>query len=154
MWKSRRKKPSTGPMKIKMVQLKEDAVLPTRGTPGSGGLDLYSTEDVCLRSGDIVGISPGLAMEIPSGYCGLLMTRSSFGMRGVRIAAGTNCIDSDFRGELIIYLRNDGEYEWTIHKGDRIAQLVIVPYLECMPVWADELTPTIRGEGGFGSTGR
>ena len=151
-WKKRNE--HAGPVRLKVKQLCKEAVLPTRGTPGSGGLDLYSTVDACLRPGDIVGIPSGLAMEIPTGYCGLLMTRSSFGMRGVRIAAGANCVDADFRGELIIYLRNDGEYDWNICKGDRVAQLVIIPYLECVPVAANELTATLRGTGGFGSTGR
>lgn len=139
---------------LKVKKLHPDACLPTRGTPGSAGLDLYAIKDVEMRPGDITAIHSGIAVQIPWNYCGLLMTRSSFGKQGVRIAAGTNCIDADYRGEIIIYLRNDGEYPWKIHKGDRVAQLVIVPYFHMESEWAEELSETKRGANGFGSTGR
>ena len=131
-----------------------DAKVPTRGTKGSGGLDLYSTEDVVIGSGDIVGIDTGVAFEIPDGYCGLLMTRSSMGRNGIRISAGANCIDADYRASLLVHLTNDGVYPWHVNKGDRIAQLVLVPVLMAEPFEVEELSQTQRGGGGFGSTGR
>ena len=141
------------PAKLKIRICREGAKLPTKGTPGSAGLDIYATEDITVRSGDITEILTGLTMEIPAGYFGLLATRSSMGRRGVRIAAGCNIVDSDYRGEVLVYLRNDGLYEWQIHKGDRVAQLVIAPYLPMIPVEVEELSETDR-KGGFGSTGK
>lgn len=99
-------------------------------------------------------IPTGLVLEIPTGYFGLLLTRSSLGKNGIRMAAGANVIDADFRSEVMVCLRNDGEYPNELKKGDRIAQLVIMPYLDCVPVPSLDLTPTLRGTGGFGSTGR
>lgn len=148
-WKNKREQ--TPQLKIK--KLEEGAALPSRGTPESAGLDLYSVSDITVRSGDIAEIHTGISMEIPSGYYGLLATRSSMGRRGVRIAAGCNIIDADYRGEVIVYLRNDGVYDWTIRKGDRVAQIIITPYLDVRVALADELTETDR-RGGFGSTGR
>jgi len=139
---------------LKVKKLHPDAKLPARGTPGSGGLDLYAVEDVELWPGDIKGVKSGIGMEIPENCCGLLMTRSSFGKFGVRIAAGANCVDADYRGEVMIYLRNDGNYPFYINKGDRVAQIVIVPYVPMAPAWTEELSETERGDGGFGSTGR
>jgi dUTP pyrophosphatase len=149
-WKNR-KEPASQQLKVSLCR--EGAKLPTKGTPGSAGLDIYATADITVRSGDIAEILTGLKMEIPAGCFGLLATRSSMGRRGVRIAAGANIVDADYRGEIVVYLRNDGLYEWQIHKGDRVAQLVIVPYLMMIPVESDELTATDR-LGGFGSTGR
>lgn len=139
---------------LKVKKLREDAAIPERGTTGSAGLDIYSVEDCQLWPGDIRCLNTGIAMEIPNGYFGLLMTRSSMGKNGVRLSSGANIIDADYRGEIMVCLRNDGEYLWPIKKGERIAQLAIVPYLDCIMVIADELTPTMRGNGGFGSTGR
>lgn len=141
-------------LKLNVMRLNRRAVLPTRGSVGSAGLDIYSTEDYEIKPHSCCMVHTYLAMEIPEGYCGLLATRSSMGMMGVRIAAGLNIIDSDYRGELKVYLWNDGEYPWTICQGDRIAQLVIVPYYFCEVEETDELTKTKRGSGGLGSTGR
>ena len=139
---------------LKCKRLSEDAILPTRGSDWSAGLDLYSTEEVEIRPGDIVGFHTGWAMEIPKGYFGHLVTRSSLGMAGVRIAAGANVIDSDYRGEVIAYITNDGIYPRHVRKGDRIAQVVVVPCLYLDVVESEELSETKRGTGGFGSTGR
>ena len=146
--------PKTPPLYVK--RLSPDAKLPTRGTPRSGGLDLYATEDLEIGSGAVACIRTQLAVEIPEGHGGLLMTRSSFGKNMVLIAAGANLIDEDFRGHLLVYLMNVGEYSWKIRKGDRVAQLAIVPieYCEALDVGDGELSETQRGTGGFGSTGR
>lgn len=142
------------PLKLRVRLMSASARMPTRGTPGSAGLDIYSTEDRAMEPGDIVGIHPGIAMEIPEGHVGLLCTRSSMGKIGVRIAAGCNVIDSDYRGEVMVYLRNDGAFRHHIYKGDRIAQIVVLPLPAIEVEEALCLSDTERGEGGFGSTGR
>ena len=138
---------------LKVKRLHPDAVLPTRGTPGSAGLDLYAIGDVRIGPEDIIMIRTGLAFEIPAGYFGMLVTRSSLGRDGVRVAACTNIIDSDYRQEVLVYMRNDGIYPKPIRKGDRYAQIILVPVLMAEVVEADELSETSR-TGGFGSTGR
>ena len=150
-WKNKREQMPMPQLKIK--KLEDGASLPSRGTPGSAGLDLYSVSDMTVKPGDIAEIHTGISMEIPSGYYGLLATRSSMGRRGVRIAAGANIVDADYRGEVVVYLINDGVYDWTIRRGDRVAQIVITPYLDMQVVLVDELTKTDR-KGGFGSTGK
>lgn len=148
-----RRKPKVTPV-LKCKRVSEDAILPTRGSDWSAGLDFYSMVDVEIQPGDIVGFHTGWAMEIPRGFFGHLVTRSSLGKNGVRIAAGANVIDSDYRGEVIAYMINDGIYPRHVGKGDRFAQIVIIPcsYLDAVEV--DELSETERGTGGFGSTGR
>ena len=144
--------PGTSILKVK--RLHPDAVLPTRGTPGSAGLDLYAIEDVEIQPDGIGEMHTGIAMEIPAGYFGLFLTRSSTGKKMVRLSAGANAADEDYRGELMVYLTNDGIYPWHVHKGDRVAQIVITPYLPCVVMEVNELSETQRGAGGFGSTGR
>lgn len=139
---------------LKVKRLHPDAVLPTRGTPGSAGLDLYAIEDVEIQPDGIGEMHTGLAMETPPGYFGLILSRSSTGKNMVRLSAGANAADEDYRGELMVYLTNDGIYPWHVHKGDRVAQIVITPYLPCVVREVDELSETQRGAGGFGSTGR
>lgn len=139
---------------LKVKRLSPDAVLPTRGTAKSGGLDIYATDDYEIRSGNVQMMGTGIAIEIPEGHTGLLLTRSSTGKHMVLLSSGANLIDEDYRGELKVCLMNLGEYEWKIHKGDRIAQLAIIPCCYCEAVEVDELSETQRGEGGFGSTGR
>lgn len=82
---------------IKIKRMSENPIMPTRGTPGSGGADLYSEDECTLWPGDIKGFRTGIAMEIPPGYAGILMTRSSYGKIGVRVAAGANCIDAEVK---------------------------------------------------------
>ena len=141
---------------LKVKRLHPDAVLPTRGTEGSAGFDLYALEDVEIQPDGIGEIHTGIAMEMPKGnYYGLLLTRSSMGKRMVRLSAGANAApDNDYRGEIVVYLTNDGIYPWPVRKGDRIGQVVVSEYLPCEVVETDELSETQRGAGGFGSTGR
>ena len=150
-WKARPERGDRPVLKIK--KLSEDAITPTRGTDGSAGLDLYATEDQTIFPGDIVAVHPRIAMEIPPGYYGLLVTRSSMGKRGIRIAAGANIIDSDYRGEVIAYMANDGVYPCKLQRGDRFAQIVITPYIPCVVQEVETLSETER-KGGFGSTGK
>jgi dUTP pyrophosphatase len=141
-------------MDIKFELCSEDAVLPTRATSGSAGLDLYSPKDFSLHRDYPVYVDLGVRVEIPDGHVGLLVARSSMGRSGVTLSNSIGVIDSDFRGVLGVTLINHGPHGFMGYKkGDRIAQLVITPFLMCNPVESDNLSDTERGEGGFGSTG-
>lgn len=143
--------------KIKIKKLTDTAKTPTRGSEYAAGYDLYADvkEDVQIKPHETVKIGTGLAMEVPDGYFGAIFARSGLAAKeGLR---PTNCVgvcDSDYRGEYIVAIHNDSEETRTVTTGERIAQLVVMPYL---PVTFDEvaeLTDTNRGEGGFGSTGK
>jgi dUTP pyrophosphatase len=131
------------------------ATTPTRGTPGAAGLDLYSDTECLVISYKTEMVGTGIAVEIPEGYVGLLFLRSSIGKAGVALANGVGVIDSDYRGEVqlcLTYAHDMGGHH--IRQGDRIAQLVVVPAPMFDLTEVDALTPTERGAGGFGSTGR
>ena len=141
-------------MELNIKKLSEDATIPTRGSEYAAGYDLYATADVSIDPGDTVKIGTGLAMEIPNGYFGAVFARSGLATKqGLRPANCVGVIDSDYRGELIVALFNDSVMLREIKKGDRIAQLVILPYFSYTFKEVDELSDTKRGEGGFGSTG-
>lgn len=143
--------------KIKIKKLTDTAKTPTRGSEYAAGYDLYADvkEDVQIKPHETVKIGTGLAMEIPDGYFGAIFARSGLAAKeGLRPANCVGVCDSDYRGEYIVAIHNDSEETRTVTAGERIAQLVIMPYL---PVTFDEvakLTDTNRGEGGFGSTGK
>ncbi len=133
------------------------AALPAAATGGSAGLDLSACLDgpVTMAPGEIAVIPCGMAVEIPAGYVGLVFGRSGLGIRhGVTLANSVGVIDSDYRGELRAGLINRGAEPYTVQPGERIAQLVIVPYAACVPVAAETLSDSERGTGGFGSTGK
>lgn len=143
--------------KIKIKKLTDTAKTPTRGSEHAAGYDMYADvkEDVQIKPHETVKIGTGLAMEIPDGYFGAIFARSGLATKeGLRPANCVGVCDSDYRGEYIVAIHNDSEETRTITAGERIAQLVVMPYL---PVTFDEvaeLTDTNRGEGGFGSTGK
>lgn len=137
---------------LKIKRLNKNAKLPVRMTKGSVGLDVYMPEFRVLWTGDIVKVSTGLAMEIPSGYHIEVHIRSSYGIRGIRLVNCTGIIDSDDRGELMLYLINDNRVPVPIYEGERIAQLVLVKDPTFKIEEVDTLSETERGEGGFGST--
>ena len=144
-------------MNIKVKKLKPDATVPTMGSKFAAGADLYSAEDadVVIGPGETKFIGTGLAMEIPEGYVGLVYARSGLASkRGLAPANKVGVVDSDYRGEIKVALHNHGKEAQTVEKGERIAQMVIAPYLSVNYEEADELSETERGEGGFGSTGR
>lgn len=144
-------------MNIKVKKLKPDATVPTMGSKFAAGADLYSAEeaDVVIGPGETKFIGTGLAMEIPEGYVGLVYARSGLACkRGLAPANKVGVVDSDYRGEIKVALHNHGKEAQTVEKGERIAQMVIAPYLSVNYEEADELSETERGEGGFGSTGR
>lgn len=144
-------------MNIKVKKLKPNATVPTMGSKFAAGADLYSAEDadVVIEPSETKFIGTGLAMEIPEGYVGLVYARSGLACkRGLAPANKVGVVDSDYRGEIKVALHNHGKEAQTVEKGERIAQMVIAPYLSVNYEEADELSETERGEGGFGSTGR
>lgn len=144
-------------MNIKVKKLKPGATVPTRGSKFAAGADLYSAEDadVVIEPSETKFIGTGLAMEIPEGYVGLVYARSGLACkRGLAPANKVGVVDSDYRGEIKVALHNHGKEAQTVEKGERIAQMVIAPYLSVNYEEADALSETERGEGGFGSTGR
>lgn len=144
-------------MTIKVKKTFAGATLPTSGSKYAAGYDLYAhTETGAQRipAGKTEKIGTGICVEIPEGYFGAIFARSGLATkRGLRPANCVGVIDSDYRGELIVALHNDTAECETIHEGDRIAQLVILPYLAVDFEEVDKLEDTERGDGGFGSTG-
>ena len=144
-------------MNIKVKKLKPGATVPTMGSKFAAGADLYSAEDadVVIAPSETKFIGTGLAMEIPEGYVGLVYARSGLACkRGLAPANKVGVVDSDYRGEIKVALHNHGKEAQTVEKGERIAQMVIAPYLSVNYEEADELSETERGEGGFGHSGR
>ena len=142
--------------KVRFKKLSENAVVPSYGTAYSAGADLYSAmeEDVIIAPEATKFIKTGIAIEIPEGLVGLIYARSGMACKkGLAPANKVGVIDSDYRGEIIVALYNHSDSAVTVAKGDRIAQLVLTPYIKADFEEADELDDTVRGDGGFGSTG-
>ena len=140
---------------VKIVR--NGAKLPTYGTEFAAGADLYACEggEVTIDAGETKLIHTGLSLEIPEGYAGLIYARSGIATkRGLAPANKVGVIDSDYRGEIMVSLHNHSGKVQTIADGERIAQLVITPFLKVEYTETDTLTDTVRGEGGFGSTGK
>lgn len=143
--------------KIKVKLLRPGAKLPTYGTEFSAGADLYACldEDVVIFPGETKKIPTGIAMELPIGCAGLIYARSSMGTKkGLAPANKVGVVDSDYRGEFLVFLHNHGAESQTITHGDRIAQLLVTPVFTPGFLEAEALSDTRRGDGGFGSTGR
>lgn len=143
-------------MKIRIKKLDERAVIPTYGTQFSAGADLYNLEgeSITVNPGETVMIHTGLAVEIPTGYCGLVFARSGLASkRGLAPANKVGVVDSDYRGECMVALHNHSDKPAVVEGGERVAQMVIVPYIYAEYEECDELSSTDRGSGGFGSTG-
>ena len=142
---------------IRIKKLREDAVVPTYGSPYAAGADLYVCleEEQVVSPGQTVMFHTGIAMEIPEGYAGLIFARSGLASkRGLAPANKVGVIDPDYRGELLVSLHNHGRMAQTIEPNERIAQLVITPYITADFTLAVTLDETARGTGGYGSTGR
>ncbi len=146
-------------MRIQLKKLRESAVLPRRGSDYAAGYDLYAAPE----SGGAVTIAPhktamigtGLAAAIPAGYFGGIFARSGLATKqGLRPANCVGVVDADYRGEICVALHNDTDDTRTVQPGDRIAQLVILPFLAADFDETDSLPETDRGAGGFGSTGK
>jgi dUTP pyrophosphatase len=140
---------------LNFSRLKENATLPTRAHDGDAGLDLYASEAARIGPGQRVSVGTGLAVAIPPGLAGLVLPRSGLALKhGVALVNSPGLIDSGYRGEVrVLLLNTDATSEFRIASGDRIAQLVLVPIATASPLEADELDSSIRGGGGFGSSG-
>ncbi len=143
--------------KVSVQILRSGAKLPSFGSAFAAGADLCAcvdTPSVPLQSGETKLIPTGLAMEIPEGYVGLIYARSGIAAkRGLAPANKVGVIDSDYRGEILVALHNHSDEPQKIENGERIAQIVLTPYLAVDYIQAETLTDTDRGSGGFGSTG-
>ena len=143
-------------IKLRIKKLLPEAKLPAYGSAYAAGADLYALTEHAVRIGssETAIVHTGLAAEIPEGYVGLIYARSGLATKkGLAPANKVGVIDSDYRGEIRVALHNHTKYEQSIEPYERIAQLVIVPYVYAEYEEAEELSETVRGEGGFGSTG-
>ena len=141
---------------VPIKKLNDKAVIPTYGSEYAAGADLYACIDapVSIQPGETQLIKTGLAMEIPAGYAGLIYARSGLASKkGLAPANKVGVIDADYRGEVIVALHNHSNVVANIEPQERIAQLVITPYLTAHFEEMQELSDTVRGAGGFGSTG-
>ena len=150
-------------MFIKVKVLTPTAQMPTHGSPSAAGYDLYADvkgtfngeDKVLIPRGKTVKVGTGLAMELPEGYGGFIFARSGLSIKdGLRPANCVGLCDSDYRGEYIVALHNDGEHDIFVEHGARIAQLVVMAHQNLCFEEVEELDDTERGEGGFGSTGK
>lgn len=144
-------------LNVRYKKLREDAVTPTYGTPYAAGADLYACMDEIksIAPGETFLVKTGIAVEIPAGYVGLVYARSGLASKkGLAPANKVGVIDSDYRGEIMVALHNHSALPQEIEVNERVAQMVITPYLHAQYEETDNLEETVRGEGGFGSTGR
>lgn len=142
---------------VKIKKLNPNATIPTYGTQYSAGADLYACLDsvITINPGETAFIPTGIAMEIPIGYAGFVYARSGLACKkGLAPANKVGVIDADYRGEIMVALHNHSNIALDIDSNERIAQLVIAPFLTAQFEEVNELKDTVRGEGGFGSTGR
>ena len=143
-------------LELKVKRVRDGASLPEYATAGSAALDLRYCGDtsITLSVGEIESIPTGIAIQVPDGCAAVVCARSGLATkRGISLANGIGLIDPDYRGELCVALKNHGSSLFTVHPGDRIAQLMIIPIYMAKLIEVDELDETARGVGGFGSTG-
>lgn len=143
-------------MELRFSRLSEGARLPSRAHREDAGLDLRSAEVARVEPGERASVGTGLAVAIPTGYAGLVLPRSGLAAEhGIGLVNAPGLIDSGYRGEVrVLLLNTDGAEAFEIEPGDRIAQLLVVPFVTADPVEVDALDETRRGLAGFGSTGR
>ena len=143
-------------MEVRIKKLSENAVIPTYGSEFSAGADLYACleEKVIIEPGNTYLVKTGLAMEIPEGFAGLIYARSGLASKkGLAPANKVGVVDADYRGEIMVALHNHSNVAASVEPGERIAQMVIAPFLKAEYSVVEELSDTVRGTGGFGSTG-
>ena len=140
-------------MKIKVKKLNKDAKLPTHGHPGDAGIDFYASENVFFKALGQAQVHTGVAVEIPEGYVGLVWDKSSISFgHGLKIMGGV--IDSSYRGEIIMSLRNLSDKDFILRKGHKVAQMLIQKFEHCDILEVEKLSETMRGNGREGSTGQ
>ncbi len=143
--------------KVKISYLRKEAICPSYQSEFAAGADLYAAieKQVSVASGETVFVPTGIALEIPKGFVGLICARSGLACKkGLAPANKVGVIDSDYRGEIMVALYNHSAETVTVAAGDRIAQLLLVPYLTAEFDETQTLSDTARGSGGFGSTGK
>lgn len=143
-------------MKIKIKKITKTAITPKRGSEYAAGYDLYADIEGPVEIGpnETQLISTGISLEIPVGYAGLIYARSGLATKkGLAPANKVGVVDADYRGTVMVALHNHSKDIKTIEPGERIAQIVVTPFLNCEFVECQELSDTVRGNGGFGSTG-
>ena len=143
-------------MNINIKKLDEKAIIPTYGSEFAAGADLYACidEEQVIRAGETFMVPTKIALELPVGYAGLIYARSGLASKkGLAPANKVGSVDADYRGEVMVALHNHSNVEAVIEPKERIAQLVITPYLTAHFEEMEELSDTVRGAGGFGSTG-
>ena len=143
-------------MKVSIKKLNENATIPSYGSPFAAGADLYACieEDLTIAPGETKLIKTGFAMELPIGYAAFIYARSGLASkRGLAPANKVGVVDCDYRGEVMVALHNHSTQNQVVSPKERIAQMVIAPYITAEFEESDTLSCTVRGEGGFGSTG-
>jgi len=140
---------------LRFIKLSDKATLPTRAHDSDAGLDLYAAEGAQIPTGARVSVGTGLAVAIPEGLAGLVVPRSGLALKhGVTLVNSPGLIDAGYRGEVrVVLLNTDHTIEYRCQPGDRIAQLLLVPVATASPMQAEALDSSIRGAGGFGSSG-
>lgn len=140
---------------VRFKKLNPAAQVPSYGSTSAAGADLYALEGAVLQPGQTLLVHTGIALEIPEGYAGLIYARSGLATkRGLAPANKVGVIDADYRGEIMVALHNHSDAEQAVDVGERIAQLVITPFLRVDFAETEDLSDTDRGAGGFGSTGK
>jgi dUTP pyrophosphatase len=141
-------------MQVNFVRLDPELEIPTRSHIGDAAIDLHSRIDISLEPGTRAAVPTGIAVAIPEGYAGLVLPRSGHALRdGIGVVNGPGLIDSGYRGEVTVLLINHGEAKVSFARGDRVAQLAVVPIPAVEWMEVEDLDVTPRGAGGFGSTG-
>ena len=142
---------------LRIKKLRDNAQMPTYGSEYAAGADMYAAIDeaVTIEPDETKFIPTGLAFEIPEGYAGFIYARSGLACKkGLAPANKVGVVDADYRGEVMVALHNHGTEAQTVEAGERIAQMIIAPFITANFIFSDELDDTVRGAGGFGSTGR
>lgn len=144
---------------MKIMKIYDDAILPTRGSAEAAGYDLYARlkehETLQILPHQTIKIGTGIAIECPKGYFAGIFARSGLATKqGLRPANCVGVVDSDYRGEIIVAIHNDSDEIRYIENGDRIAQMILIPYIPMTFIETDELSESGRGQDGFGSTGK
>jgi dUTP pyrophosphatase len=140
---------------LRVMKLRDDAVLPSRAHSGDAGFDLSACEEITIGVGERAAVGTGIAVEIPDGHAGLVVPRSGLALRhGISMVNSPGVIDAGYRGEVrLLLLNTDNASAFTVEPGMRVAQLLVVPLADIELIETDEATATDRGVGGFGSSG-
>ncbi len=142
---------------LRIKKLRDNAQMPIYGSEWAAGADMYAAIDeaVTIEPNETKFIPTGLAFEIPEGYAGFIYARSGLACKkGLAPANKVGVVDADYRGEVMVALHNHGKEAQIVEAGERIAQMIIAPFITANFIFSDELDDTVRGAGGFGSTGR